>query len=67
MMELVFWSFVVTLPPLVLSVGVRTLAILADVFAWYGARQVDFARHAEPTVHCVARGVRLPESCGHGA
>jgi hypothetical protein len=67
MMELVFWTFVVTLPPLVLSVGARTLAVLAEVFAWYAARRVDLDRHARATVYRVARGLRMQESCGHGA
>lgn len=66
MIELVFWSFVITLPLLLISVGVRTLSILAEVFAWYGDRRVDLDRRVEPTFQCVARGVRRPESFGHG-
>jgi hypothetical protein len=66
MMELVFWSFVVTLPPLVVSVGARLVSGLADLFTWYGVRRVALDRHAQPTFPCVARRVRRPESLGHG-
>jgi hypothetical protein len=66
MIELVFWSFVITLPLLLLSVGVRTLSILAEVFAGYGDRRVGVDRHIEPTFQCVSRGISRPESFGHG-
>jgi hypothetical protein len=66
MMELVIWSFVVTLPPLVFSVVVRILSVLAQVLTWYGARRVSLDRRAQPSFHCVGRRVRGPESIGHG-
>ena len=36
MTELVLWSFVLPLPPLIFSAGVRTFAILAEVFERHG-------------------------------
>ena len=66
MMELVFWSFVVTLPPLVLSVVVRIVSVIADLFARCGWWPVSMHRHSQPTYHCVGRRVRRPESFGHG-
>jgi hypothetical protein len=66
MIELVFWSFVITLPPLLLSVGIRILSVLAEVITWYGARREALSRHIEPTFQCVARRVNRPESFGHG-
>jgi len=66
MMELVFWSFVVSLPPLLFSIVVRILSASADLIAWHGWRQAAPIQHAPPTFHCVARQVRRPESFGHG-
>jgi hypothetical protein len=66
MMELVLWSFVVTLPPLVFSVVARMLSVLGDLSASYGRRRVALRRHSQPTFYDVARRVRRPESFGHG-
>jgi hypothetical protein len=66
MMELVLGSFVVALPPLILSVGARTVELVAEVFERYGAHHVALERRAEPTLSGVARRICRPENCGHG-
>jgi hypothetical protein len=66
MMELVFWTFVVTLPPLVVSVVAMIPSVLADLLAWRGWRRIAEHRQSQPHFHCVAPHVGRPESFGHG-
>ena len=70
MMELVFWSFVVALPPLVFTVLARILAFSADLYARYGCptekpRCIDSHR-SQPSNVSPKPMLRRPESFGHG-
>ncbi len=67
MLELVYWSFVITLPPFLLSIGLQVVSALSTMFATHDRLPVVPNRHARPAFPNVTpRGMHRPEGLGHG-
>jgi hypothetical protein len=66
MVDLVYWSFLAALLPIVLHVCVRILSAAAGAVAWRDDRPVLSNRHPHLTFRFLSPASGLPENFKHG-
>jgi hypothetical protein len=66
MIDLVVWSFLAALLPIVLHVSVRILSAAAGALVWRDDRPVLLNRHPHVTFHVLSPASGRPENFKHG-